>query len=60
MPAVDLWPLYQFATRNQTYKLVRRRFPACDDPTYDANAFPPTLPATSLADVYEFYDLTNT
>lgn len=58
MSAVAISPLYQFSTRNQTYKLVRRSFPACDDPQYDANAFPPTLPSTSFTDAYEFYDLT--
>lgn len=58
MLSLAILPLQEFASRNQTYKLVRRRSPACDDPQYDANAFPPTLPSTSFTDVYEFYDLT--
>jgi hypothetical protein len=47
------FPIYQYAVRNQTYKLVRRDFADCMN---DDGHYPPDKLTTSL----EFYDLTPT
>ena len=47
------FPIYQYAVRNQTYKLVRRDFPDCMN---DDGHYPPD----KLTSVFGLYDLTPT